>query len=85
MQVGASVMCERFAWRPVCVQVLVSCVVSCVVRGGVVELSWMRALVSYLKGAHFSSRTCGVHCWRNRRISKEHHWMPGMSTSVRWG
>ena len=80
MWVRASGVCARFPWRPVCVQVLVPWVVSCVVRGGVVELSWMRGLVSYPGGVHFSSRTCGCDCWRQSRVPKKHRWMPGMSS-----
>ena len=52
VRVRASSPCVRFPWRPVCVQVTVPWVVPCVVRGGVVELSWMRALVSYPRMVH---------------------------------
>ena len=50
----ASGVCAPFAWRPVCMQVLVLWVVSCVVPGGGAELSWMSGVVSYPAGVHFS-------------------------------
>ena len=80
----ASGVLVRPPWRPVCVQVLVPRIVSYVVRGGVVELSWMRGLVIHQRGVHFSPRTCGRDCLRQRRVLKKHHWMPGMSSSVRF-
>ena len=86
VRVRASGVCARFPWCPVCVPVLVLWVVSCVVRGGVVELSRLRAQVGYPGGGvHFSSRTCGCAWWRHSRVPKKHCWMPGMSSSVRWG
>ena len=50
VRVRVSDGCARFPWCPVCVQVPVPWVVSCVVCGVVVELSWMRGLVSYRGG-----------------------------------
>ena len=86
MRIWASGVCARFWWRPVCVQVPVPWVVSCVVCGGVVELPWMRGFLSYSGGGvHVSSTTCGSDCWRQGRVPKQHRWMPGISSSVRWG
>ena len=39
--VRASGLCARFPWCPACVLVLVLWVESCVVRGGVLVLSWL--------------------------------------------
>ena len=68
----------------VCVRVLVPWVVSCVVCGGVGELSCMRGFVSYPGEVHYSSRTCRFDCWRQSRVPKKHRWMPGMYSPVRW-
>ena len=69
--VWASGVCARLLRRPVCVHVLVPWVVSRVVRGGVVELSWMRGVVSYPRGeVHDSSKTCGCPCRRPSRVPK---------------
>ena len=42
VRVRATGVCARFSWLPVCVQVLVPWVVSCLEPGVVVESSWMR-------------------------------------------
>ena len=83
--VRASGVCARFLWCPVCLPVLVLSVVSCVVRGGVVEWVRLRGQIGYPGGVHFSSGTCGCACWRHSRVPKKHCWMPGLSSSVRWG
>ena len=50
VQVRASGVCARFPWCPVCVPVLMLSVVSCVVCGGVMELSQLRGQVGYPGG-----------------------------------
>ena len=59
VRVRASGMCARLPLRRVCLLVPVPWVVSCVVRGGVVESSWLRGLVSYRARVGVSSRTRG--------------------------
>ena len=81
----ASHLCARFPTCPVCVQVPVPAAVSCLARGGVVELSWKCGSVSYPGGVHISSRTCGSDCCMQWNVLKKANCMPGMSSSVRWG
>ena len=83
--VRALVVCARFSWCPVCVPVLVLWVLSCVVRGHLVEASRLRGQVGYLQRVDLSSKTCGCACCRHSRVSEKHCWMPGMSSSMRWG
>ena len=59
-RIRASGLCARFPWCPVCVPVLVSWVTSCVVRGGVVNLSRLRGQVGHPGGIDISSGTLGV-------------------------
>ena len=47
VRVWASGVCARLQWCSLCVPGLVLWVVSCVVLGGVVELSWLRRQVGY--------------------------------------
>ena len=50
----------HFVWCPLCVQVPMLSAVSYVVCGVVVELFWIRGLVSYRGGLHISSRTLAL-------------------------
>ena len=71
VRVQASGVCARFTWCPVCVQVPVVWAVSCMARGGVVELSWMRGLVGYPGGVDICSMMCGSDCWRQWWVQKK--------------
>ena len=64
VRVRASGMCVLFLWVFLRMQVPVPRFVSCDVPGGVLELSWMRGLVSYPGWVHVTSRMCGSDCSR---------------------
>ena len=84
-RVRASEVSVPFPWCSACVPFLVLCVESCVVPGGVVDLSRLRGQVGYPAVVYFSSKTCRCACWRHLMVPKNHCWMPGMSSSVSWG
>ena len=55
------------------------------VRGGVVALSRLCGYAGYPGGVQLRSRRCECVCCRLLRSLKKHRWMPGISSSLRWG
>ena len=83
VRVWASGVCARLQWCSLCVPGLVLWVVSCVVLGGVVELSWLRRQVGYPWGGPLQLQEVWVCLLEGFEGPEEA--LPGMSSSVEWG